>query len=114
MITLFEALSRCDESGLKLPVCCCEGTTELDALTWIKVMEVGEVPSLVKAPMGLCDEELAVLTYEQVAKIASRFADTDDARLFEGDVGDHGVENEDLNLSMDKATSLESLGESYI
>ena len=87
---------------------------QLDALTWIKVIEVGEIPSLVKAPMCLCDEELSVLLYEQVAEIASRFADTDDARLFEGDVGDHGVENEDLNLSMDKAARVLSLGESYI
>ena len=114
MITLFQAFSCFDESLLKLLVYCCEGSTKLDALTWIEVVEVGEIPSLVKAPVGFCDEELSVLLYEQVAKVTSRFADPDDARLFEGDVGDHGVEDEDLYLSMHKAASLLSLGERYI
>ena len=112
MIPLFEAFSCFDESGLKLLVYSSEDTTEVHTLTWIKIFEIREVPSLVQASMGLCDEELFVFMYEQVAKITSRFADANNTRLVEGSVQGLAIECDYLHLGMDEATSALSIRES--
>ena len=86
MIPLFAAFPCFRESGLKLLVYSCEDATEADTLMRIKILQIREIPSLVQAAMGLCDEESFVFLYEEVAKITGRFADANNARLLEGSV----------------------------
>ena len=114
MLALFEPGPRFDERGPHFPIHRREDAAELDARAGIEVLEVGEVPSLVEAPVGLCDEEPCVLADEEVAEVAGRFADADDARFPDGGVGRRGVEHEDLDLGVDEATNATALGESDV
>ena len=40
--------------------------------------------------MGPCDEEISVFLDEEIAKVAGRFADTDNTSLSERGIEDHG------------------------
>lgn len=51
--------------------------------------------------MSFCNEEVGVLEDKHVAKVASRFTSTKDARLSCSNVSIEFVEDKELDLSMD-------------
>ncbi len=56
--------------------------------------------------MSLSDEELIIADYEEITKIATGLAHTDDTRPIDAFRSSGAVEDEELYLGMDKATSV--------